>query len=346
MNHMQLKQMTVLVVDGNPSDSQQLQLYLGRKVRFTSVRNGKDALGFLAQSPINLLLIADSLPDMTGFDLLRAIHQQEQYKNLPILMTTADHSQKKEAACAMAGAFDIIRKPFIPILVVKKVEQVLALEYLNKNLETEVSRQTQLAEDRLASSRRLYEETIMALAKTVDAKDRYTRGHSQRVATYARFLAYRLGWNKEEQQRIYYMGLLHDIGKIGIPEAILRKTSRLTDEEYDIIKQHTIIGYNILNYVAEFPELKIGARWHHERYDGTGYPDGLKSDTIPVYARIIAVADTYDAMTSKRSYRDILPQDVVRKEIEKASGKQLDPKYADIMILIIDSDKDYRLHEQ
>ena len=158
--------------------------------------------------------------------------------------------------------------------------------------------------------------------------------------------AYRLGWDKDEQQRIYYMGLLHDIGKIGIPEAILRKTSRLTDEEYDIIKQHTIIGYNILNYVAEFPELKIGARWHHERYDGTGYPDGLKSDTIPVYARIIAVADTYDAMTSKRSYRDILPQDVVRKEIEKASGKQLDPKYTDIMILIIDSDKDYRLHEQ
>ena len=122
--------------------------------------------------------------------------------------------------------------------------------------------------------------------------------------------------------------------------------SRLTDEEYTIIKQHTIIGYNILNYVAEFPELKIGARWHHERYDGTGYPDGIKGDTIPVYARIIAVADTYDAMTSKRSYRDILPQDVVRKEIAKARGQQLDPKYADIMILIIDSDKDYRLHEQ
>ena len=346
MDYIQRKQMKLLVADGNPADSQQLQLYLGQKVNVISVLKGQQVLDILAQHPVDLLITADKLPDMTGFDLLRAVHEQAQYKNLPVIITTADHSQKTEAASAMAGAFDTIRKPFIPIVVVKKVEQVLELKYLNQNLTSEVRRQTQLAEDRLASSQRLYEETIMALAKTVDAKDRYTRGHSQRVATYAKFLAYRLGWSDEEQKRIYYMGLLHDIGKIGIPEAILRKTSRLTDEEYTVIKQHTIIGYNILNYVAEFPELKIGARWHHERYDGTGYPDGIKGDTIPVYARIIAVADTYDAMTSKRSYRDILPQDVVRKEIAKASGQQLDPKYADIMILIIDSDKDYRLHEQ
>ena len=346
MDLMQLKQMSLLVVTGEPTDCQQLQLYLGRKLHVSCVATGEEALTHLERQPVDLLLLADRLPDRNSFDLLRTIHAKERYRDLPIIIVTGDHSQKTEAASAMAGAFDLIRKPFIPIIGVKKVEQVLELEYLNRNLETEVQRQTELAAERLASSQRLYEETIMALAKTVDAKDRYTRGHSQRVATYAKFLAHRLGWSQEEQQRIYYMGLLHDIGKIGVPEAILRKTSRLTDEEYAIIKQHTIIGYNILNYVAEFPELKIGARWHHERYDGNGYPDGLKGDAIPVYARIIAVSDTYDAMTSKRSYRDILPQDVVRKEIEKARGHQLDPEYADIMIMIIDSDKDYRLHEQ
>lgn len=345
MDLMQLKQMSLLVVTGELTDCQQLQLYLGRKLHVSCVATGEEALTHLERQPVDLLLLADRLPDRNSFDLLRTIHAKERYRDLPIIIVTDDHSQKTEAASAMAGAFDLIRKPFIPIIVVKKVEQVLELEYLNRNLETEVRRQTELAAERLASSQRLYEETIMALAKTVDAKDRYTRGHSQRVATYAKFLAHRLGWSQEEQQRIYYMGLLHDIGKIGIPEAILRKTSRLTDEEYAIIKQHTIIGYNILNYVAEFPELKIGARWHHERYDGNGYPDGLNGDAIPVYARIIAVADTYDAMTSKRSYRDILPQDVVHREIEKARGQQLDPSYADIMLLIIDSDKGYRLHE-
>ena len=203
MDYIQRKQMKLLVADGNPADSQQLQLYLGQKVNVISVLKGQQVLDILAQHPVDLLITADKLPDMTGFDLLRAVHEQAQYKNLPVIITTADHSQKIEAASAMAGAFDTIRKPFIPIVVVKKVEQVLELEYLNQNLTSEVRRQTQLAEDRLASSQRLYEETIMALAKTVDAKDRYTRGHSQRVATYAKFLAYRLGWSDEEQKRIY-----------------------------------------------------------------------------------------------------------------------------------------------
>ncbi len=345
MDLTQLRHMSLLIVDNDLADNQQLELYLEQRLHIFSAPEGRQALDLLSHESIQLVLLADNITDMNCFDLLRKIHAQEQYKNLPVIIMTTDHSQKTEAASAMAGAFDIIRKPFIPIIVVKKVEQVLELEYLNQNLRREVRRQTLIAEERLASSQRLYEETIMALAKTVDAKDPYTRGHSQRVATYAKFLAYRLDWSEEDQQRIYYMGLLHDIGKIGIPETILRKTSRLTDEEYAIIKRHTIIGYNILNYVAEFPELKIGARWHHERYDGHGYPDGLAGESIPVFARIIAVADTYDAMTSKRSYRDILPQDVVRKEIKKARGHQLDPKYADIMIMIIDSDKDYRLHE-
>jgi putative two-component system response regulator len=246
----------------------------------------------------------------------------------------------------MAGGFDIIRKPFVPIIVVKKVEQVLELEYLHRNLKEEVQRQTQLAEDRLAASERLFEQTVMALAKTIDAKDAYTRGHSQRVARYARHIAFKLGWLEEEQRRVYFMGLLHDIGKIGVPEYIINKTTRLNDEEYGKIQQHTVIGSQILDLVAEFPELAIGARSHHERYDGKGYPDGFAGSQIPVYARVIAVADAYDAMTSRRSYRDVLPQDVVRSEIAKGRGTQFDPQFADIMLQIIDEDEEYILHER
>ncbi len=186
----------------------------------------------------------------------------------------------------------------------------------------------------------------MALAKTIDAKDAYTRGHSQRVGRYARHITYKLGWPDEEQQKIYFMGLLHDIGKIGVPEAIINKPDKLTDEEYDKIKQHTVIGSEILSLVAEFPELTIGARAHHERFDGKGYPDGIAGQAIPVYARIIAVADAYDAMTSKRSYRDVLPQNVVRAEIMKGRGSQFDPQFSDVMVQIIDEDEEYMLHER
>jgi putative two-component system response regulator len=283
---------------------------------------------------------------MDGFELMRTLRRQPKFKDLPIIMLTSDQTQKAEAAVVMACGTDIIRKPFIPIIVVKKVEQVLEMEYLHRNLKQEVHRQTQLAEERLAASERLFEETVMTLAKTIDAKDAYTRGHSQRVAAYARQIAEKLGWLEDEQRKIYFMGLLHDIGKIGVPEAIINKTTRLTDVEYGQIKQHTVIGSEILELIAEFPELAVGARSHHERYDGKGYPDGFAGSQIPVYARVIAVADAYDAMTSRRSYRDVLPQDVVRGEIAKGRGTQFDPQFADIMLQIIDEDSEYLLHER
>ena len=142
------------------------------------------------------------------------------------------------------------------------------------------------------------------------------------------------------------MGLLHDIGKIGIPDHIINKTGDLSDEEFNVIKSHTKIGAEILKNITEMPNLYFGARWHHERYDGKGYPDNLKGDEIPLEARIIAVADCYDAMSSKRSYRDILPQMVVREEMEKSKRTQLDPYLVNIMLEMIDSDSMYLMREQ
>ena len=139
------------------------------------------------------------------------------------------------------------------------------------------------------------------------------------------------------------MGLVHDVGKIGIPDSVINKPGKLTPEEYDIIKTHPVIGSQLLSKTVEMSRMAIGARWHHERYDGNGYPDKLAGKNIMEEARIIAVADAYDAMTSRRSYRDILPQSVVRSEMENGKGTQFDPVFADIMIKMIDEDKDYKM---
>ena len=188
-------------------------------------------------------------------------------------------------------------------------------------------------------------EVMEALACTIDAKDEYTKGHSVRVAKYARMIAEKMGLSAEDCENIYYMGLLHDIGKVGVPDEIINKPTKLSDEEYSIIKLHPVIGYNILLEIKSRPELSIGARWLHERYDGKGYPDGKSGEEIPFPDRIIAVADSYDAMTSNRSYRKYLPQEVVRAELEKNMGTQFDPEVAKYMIALIDEDTEYVLHE-
>ncbi|MCR5119121.1 MAG: HD-GYP domain-containing protein [Lachnospiraceae bacterium] len=188
-------------------------------------------------------------------------------------------------------------------------------------------------------------EVMEALAHTIDAKDEYTKGHSIRVAKYSRMIAERMGMSPTECEDIYYMGLLHDLGKIGVPNEIINSPGPLTDEQYAVIKIHPGLGYEILSEIKSRPDLVTGARWHHERYDGKGYPDRKSGEEIPLMARIIAVADSYDAMTSNRSYRKYLPQEKVKSELEKNSGSQFDPEIAGYMIRIIDEDKDYKLHE-
>ena len=205
---------------------------------------------------------------------------------------------------------------------------------------------------RFASVRKRQEEiqklsmqVTSALAQTIDAKDKYTKGHSNRVAKYSRMLAAELGESERTQEQIYYAALLHDIGKIGIPNAIINKPDKLTDEEYEIIKTHPVIGSDILKSISSMPEIAIGARSHHERYDGKGYPDGLAGENIPWIARIIGVADAYDAMTSNRSYRRYLPQEKVKEEIIRCRGMQFDPAVADAMIRLIEQDTEYTMHE-
>ena len=209
---------------------------------------------------------------------------------------------------------------------------------LKNHLEDEVERKTQEKES-------LELHVVQTLAEAIDAKDSYTNGHSGRVAAYSREIARRAGYSVKAQNEIFMMGLLHDVGKIGVPDAVINKPGRLTDEEFAKIKNHPVMGARILKTIREMPKLVTGARWHHERYDGRGYPDGLKGTDIPEEARIIGVADAYDAMTSNRSYRESMPQSKVREQIEGGRGTQFDPRFADIMLQMIDEDTEYRMRE-
>ena len=212
-------------------------------------------------------------------------------------------------------------------------------------LEEEVERKTRELRDSQEQTEKMLTEMIDALSNTVDAKDRYTSGHSKRVAQYARILAERMGLNKEQQKRIYIAGLLHDVGKIRIPDEIINKPGKLTDEEFNYIKLHSITGYHILKEISSIEGIAEGAKFHHERFDGKGYPVGLEGENIPLMARIIGVADSYDAMASNRSYRKALPQYIVREEIVKGRGTQFDPEIADKMIELIDEDKNYEMKQ-
>lgn len=236
------------------------------------------------------------------------------------------------------------------IMVIVHIQQIVqesvAEEIRNKEyLEKEVARQTEALKKNQENMHNMLGQTITALSQTVDAKDRYTNGHSRRVAEYSRQLAIRMGKNEEEQEQIYYAGLLHDVGKIRIPDDIINKTGKLTEEEFNYIKLHPVTGYNILKGISGNPLLAAGAKFHHERYDGKGYPSGLAGENIPEVARIIGVADAYDAMASNRSYRSALSQEVVKSEIKKGKGTQFDPDIAELMLQMIEEDKEYRMRE-
>lgn len=181
-------------------------------------------------------------------------------------------------------------------------------------------------------------QAVQALLATISFKDCYTKNHSERVAEYSREIARRHGLSEDDQCDIYLMALLHDIGKIGVPDFVISKPGRLMDAEFEIVKQHSVLGDEILKNFLDFPRLAAVVRSHHERFDGKGYPDGLAGEDIPTEARIIAVAESYDAMTGESRYRTPLSKAEARAEIEKCSGSQFDPVFADIMLQMIDEE--------
>ena len=329
----------ILVIDDDEVSRKLIRGNLSDIARVNTVVCGRDGLSYLnAGNKVDLILLDYRMPGMTGIEVLKQIKGMAKFREVPVVMLTGEENESLEPQALEAGAADFIHKPIIIPVMRQRVLNILNYFYLQHRLQAEVARQTKLAERRQEEAEQLFEEMIMALAQAIDAKDHYTHGHSQRVAEYSAQLSLLLGDDPQQVKLIYYMGLLHDIGKIGIPVKIINKPGKLTDEEYDVIKSHSAIGAEVLNPIRIRPELMIGARYHHERFDGSGYPDKLAGKDIPRAARIIAVVDAYDAMTSDRSYRRGMTSLKVYKEIVRKRGSQFDPEIADIMLAYLRKD--------
>lgn len=305
--------------------------------------SGQEGIDTAIEVHPDIILLDKMMPVMDGFETIAKLHNDYRTSDIPVIFLTGQDDTDNEIACFEKGAEDFIKKPFVPEVMIQRLMRIIEHHKLLTDLETVVSARTAELRAEEASRRRLSDQIIYALAGAVDAKDEYTNGHSRRVADYAVRIAERLGKDEDYKEELYYMGLLHDVGKIGIPDNIIHKKTKLTDEEYRMIKEHPVIGSNILGTIRELPHLSIGARYHHERYDGTGYPEGLKGEDIPEQARILAVADSYDAMTSTRTYHGVKSQNFARSEIARGRGTQFDPEMAEVMLDMIDEDVDFKM---
>ena len=330
----------VIVVDDDFMNLKMASFILEKNgMDVVTMKSGQELLDKFKDYQPDLILLDVNMPEMNGFETLERLRAQEESRlEIPVIFLTADDSNETETKGLALGAMDFIKKPFVPDVLILRVRHTIELTRLQMHLEQEVNKKKTEIES-------LFLHVVQSLADAIDAKDTYTNGHSTRVATYAREIAKRYGYSTTEQDNIYMMGLLHDVGKIGVPDAVINKPAKLTTEEFELIKNHPVMGARILKNIKELPKLSTGARWHHERYGGGGYPDSLTGTDIPEEARIIAVADAYDAMTSHRSYRGTLSQETVRSEIEKGIGVQFDPEFAKIMLEMIDEDVEYTMRE-
>lgn len=221
--------------------------------------------------------------------------------------------------------------------IVRTIHKIHVVEQTRHQKELEIEKK---------ENKKITLQMMQSLSTTIEAKDEYTRGHSRRIAQYAALIAKNLGWTDQEIENIKSCAYLHDIGKIGIPDQILNKPGQLTEDEFNLIKQHPIIGQDILKDITIIPHLGEVTRSHHEHYDGTGYPDGLKGNEIPIQARIITLADSYDAMNSKRIYRNALSFNQIKEEIEKNAGTQFDPKITNVFLKLMDDGSLFNLEHE
>lgn len=318
----------ILIVDDDRLTLSTAQNLLGDMYKVVAVNSGKQAYKYLDRHMPDLILLDINMPEISGFEVMRTLQSDPRWSKLPVIFLTADRSSETEVECFRMGACDYISKPFEPQTMQSRIKSTLELDGYRKDLQRRLDEKTREME-------RITIQAIMTVANTVDAKDDYTKGHSMRVAAYAELMAQRLGWSEEEVQNTYYVAMLHDVGKIGVPDAVLNKPFKLTDVEFRLIQGHTIMGAEILKDFKMFPNVDVGARYHHERYDGKGYPEGLKAESIPLIARIIALVDSYDAMTSNRVYRRRLTDEVVMQELNKGKGTQWDPDLVDIFMQLI-----------
>ena len=302
----------VLVVDDIAQNVRLIEVYLSAAGGYEVLvaTHGHEALETVALTPPDIVLLDVMMPGMDGFQVCRHLKQDEKTRLIPIVMITSLTDLEDRIKGIDAGADDFLSKPVNRQELLTRVKSLLRVKHLNDKLEN-------------------LGDVLLTLAAIAEAKDDYTEGHLQRMADYSASLGEAAGLGQADRQVLRYSGLLHDIGKIGVSDAILKKPGPLTPEEYAKMKEHTVIGERICNPLRFSSQVGPLVRGHHERWDGCGYPDGLSGDAIPLGARIVAVVDAYDAMTTDRGYRKALPRDEAFRRLQETSGSQFDRALVD-----------------
>lgn len=324
----------IIAVDDEMGIIDSLKVYL-RDYSITGVTDSQEAIEKVKNEHFDLMLLDYIMTPFHGDHVVEEIRKFN--KDLYILLLTGHKD--------LAPPLETIKKLDIQGYCEKsdKFDQLLLLIESGLKSVEQMNMIKQINEE-LADSKELLEksylESIEVLRRTVEVKDVYTRGHSDRVSEYSLLIGEKLNLPPEQMKTLKIGALFHDIGKIGIPDAILLKTDKLTDDEYSEIKNHPAIGAHILSNASIFADIIPIVKHHHERYDGKGYPARLAGEDIPYLARIVAVADTFDAMTSRRSYRQALDFDYTMNEIERCKGTQFDPAIADIFLEILRTNQD------
>lgn len=336
----------VLVVDHDSTVRESLvSLLESQEIAVTPARDAAEAMSILDTEFIALVIIDTHLPKTGGFALMDYV--QASHPGVDCVVTTAYNDFEIAQKAMEKGAYDFVVKPFHSYSMLMSVQRAmekrrLALENreFQTNLEKKMKEQLLSLRLRNEEKQNLINNTINSLVHTLEAKDKYTEGHSRRVADTALAVAKRLGLSPRDQEELHLAGLFHDIGKIGVRESVLHKEGKLTPEEYEIIKEHVVIGVKILEQIPQFRRISMIVRHHHEFYDGSGYPDGLAGADIPLGGRILAVCDAYDAMTSDRPYRRALSDEDACRIIIRNAGRQFDPDLVDVFLRAIGVEKE------
>ena len=329
----------VLIADDDDAVQASITSLLADSYRTFVCRTPAEIAEQAGLQKVALILLGIRLNGASGFEALQMLKHDANTRDIPVVLLTDEENPDIELLGLRNGADDFIRKAYLSDVLTRRVRRTIEISRIQSELQNEVKRQ-------ILRTERLSREMMLTLSKAVDSKDHFTSGHSERVAAYSAEIARRLGKSLQEQETIYEASLLHDVGKIGVSEEILNRPGVLSEEDRAAIRRHTIIGSEILSSISEMPRLAQSARFHHEWFDGSGYPDGLKRADIPEIARIICVADCYDAMTSTRTYSPVKSREEVRSEIERCSGSQFDPKIARVMLTMIDEDVDFHMNEK
>ncbi|NQZ05851.1 MAG: two-component system response regulator [Algicola sp.] len=322
----------ILVVDDTPKNIQVVGSILqNQSYQVAFATNGKKALNAIAQNCYDLILLDVMMPQLNGYDTCRALKKLPNGEHVPVIFLTAKNDEASIIAGFDCGGIDYVTKPFSQRELLARVETHLKLKSYEDDLETKVKTLTKEIED-------TQREVVFTMGAIGETRSKETGNHVKRVATYSYILAIEYGLSQKQAKLLQEASPMHDIGKVGIPDAILNKAGKLDPDEWEIMKTHASLGYEMLK-CSERPILKAAATLalsHHERFDGSGYPQGLKGQDIQIYGRITAICDVFDALGSARCYKEAWLDEDVFALIERERGKHFDPELVDLLFANMD----------